>query len=177
MDEYVGIPADHPASFRRYMRERLVDIVQPRAFHPIAGDTLDVEAEMRRYAGLLSADPPDLCVLGIGENGHLAFNDPPVDFQAPDPIHVVELSLASRRQQVGEGHFATIDDVPTHAITLTIPALLAPAVVIAVAPEGRKAAAVAAALNGPVTTDLPASILRETAGVTIILDTDSASRL
>jgi glucosamine-6-phosphate deaminase len=177
MDEYVGIPADHPASFRRYMRERLVDLVGPRAFHGIDGDALDLEAEMRRYTGLLAQDPPDLCVLGIGENGHLAFNDPPADFAAVVPIHIVELSQASRRQQVGEGHFPSIADVPVRAITLTIPTLLAPAAVLAVVPEGRKAAAVAAALEGPLTADLPASILRQTDGVTIVLDADSSSLL
>jgi glucosamine-6-phosphate deaminase len=175
MDEYVGISADHPASFRRYMHERLVDLVQPMAFHPIDGDAPDLGIELRRYAKLIAAAPPALCVMGIGENGHLAFNDPPADFAAPEPIQVVELSDASRRQQVGEGHFATIGDVPSHAITLTIPTLLAPDRVLVVVPEGRKAEAVRAALTGPISPDCPASILRRTEGVTIILDPDSAA--
>lgn len=177
MDEYVGIAADHPASFRRYMHERLVDLVRPMAFHPIDGDAPDMDVELRRYVALLAAEPPALCVMGIGENGHLAFNDPPADFAAPEPIQVVRLSDASRRQQVDEGHFARIDDVPSHAVTLTIPTLLAPERVLVVVPEGRKAEAVRAALEGPISPDCPASVLRRTEGVTIILDPDSAALL
>jgi glucosamine-6-phosphate deaminase len=177
MDEYVGIAADHPASFRRYMHERLVDLVRPRAFYPINGDALDTKAELRRYAALLAAEPPALCVMGIGENGHLAFNDPPADFDAAERIQVVRLSDASRYQQVGEGHFATVGDVPSHAITLTIPTLLAPERVLVVVPEERKAEAVLAALEGPISPACPASILRRTPGVTIILDPDSAALL
>jgi 6-phosphogluconolactonase/Glucosamine-6-phosphate isomerase/deaminase len=177
MDEYIGLEASHPKGFRRYFRDQLVDGVQVRAFHEMAGDAADIDAEMRRYTDLLRADPPDICVLGIGENCHLAFNDPPADFTTTDAIHVVEVSLASRRQQVGEGHFPSVEDVPTHALTLTIPTLLAPAVVLAVVPEGRKAAAVALTIEGPISPDVPATILRETDGVTIVLDPDSAARL
>jgi glucosamine-6-phosphate deaminase len=177
MDEYIGLEAADPRGFRQYFREQLVDGVQVRAFHEMHGDAPDIATEASRYAALLRADPPDMCVLGIGENCHLAFNDPPVDFTTSEVVHVVELSLASRRQQVGEGHFASVEDVPSHALTLTIPTLLAPAVVLAVVPEGRKAEAVAAALEGPISPMTPASILRETDGVTIVLDSDSASRL
>jgi glucosamine-6-phosphate deaminase len=177
MDEYVGIAADHPASFRRYLHERLVDAVRPAAFHGIAGDAADIEAEMARYAGLLAAQPPIACVLGIGENGHLAFNDPPADFTTPAPIHVVRLSDASRRQQVGEGHFPTVGSVPDSAVTLTIPALLAPERILAIVPESRKAIAVRAALLGPVSPDCPASILRRTRGVTVFLDHESSALL
>jgi glucosamine-6-phosphate deaminase len=177
MDEYVGIGADHPASFRRYMHERLVDAVRPAAFHGIAGDAADIQAEMNRYSGLLEAQPPVACVLGIGENGHLAFNDPPANFAAPQPIHVVRLSDASRRQQVGEGHFPTTESVPEEAITLTIPTLLAPERILAIVPESRKATAVRAALLGPVSPDCPASILRRTEGVTVFLDHESAALL
>jgi len=175
MDEYMGLAASHPKCFRRYFREQLVDGLQVRAFHEMAGDAADISVEMRRYTDLLRADPPDICVLGIGENCHLAFNDPPADFTIADAIHVVKVSLASRRQQVGEGHFPSVEAVPTHALTLTIPTLLAPAVVLAVVPEGRKAAAVAATLEGPISPNVPATILRSTDGVTIVLDTDSAA--
>jgi glucosamine-6-phosphate deaminase len=177
MDEYIGLEAAHPKGFRHYFREQLVDGVHVRAFHEMHGDAPDIAAEARRYAALLQADPPDICVLGIGENCHLAFNDPPADFATDDVVHVVEISPASRRQQVGEGHFASVEDVPSRALTLTIPALLAPAVVLAVVPEGRKAEAVAASLQGPISPETPASILRETDGVTIVLDSDSAARL
>lgn len=177
MDEYIGFDASHPKGFRRYFREQLVDGVTVREFHEMHGDAADIPAEISRYAGLLRADPPDICVLGIGENCHLAFNDPPADFTTTEVVHVVEISPASRRQQVGEGHFARIEDVPAHALTLTIPTLLAPAVVLAVVPEGRKAAAVALTIEGPISPDVPATILRETDGVTIVLDPDSAARL
>lgn len=177
MDEYVGIPADHPASFRRYMRERLVDVVHPAVFHGLAGDAQDITAEMQRYAGLLRENPPSACVLGIGENGHLAFNDPPADFEASEPIQLVSLSLASRRQQVNEGHFTKISDVPRSAVTLTIPTLLAPPRVLAVVPEERKAKAVRRALTGPLSAMHPASILTQTDGVTVYLDRASSSLL
>jgi len=115
--------------------------------------------------------------MGIGENGHLAFNDPPVDFDTSEPIRVVELADASRRQQVGEGHFVAIEDVPLRAITLTIPTLLAPEKVLVLVPERRKAEAVRSALTGPVSPDCPASILQRSTGVTIVVDDDAASLL
>jgi glucosamine-6-phosphate deaminase len=176
MDEYLGIGAEHPASFRRYMRERIVDVAHPGAFHEIAGDAPDAEVECLRYAGLLGADPLDLCCLGIGENGHLAFNDPPVaDFDDPLDVKVVELDEACRRQQVGEGHFARLDLVPERAITVTIPALLRAEVVLAIVPEARKREPVERALHGPVTTECPASILRTRSNVTLFLDAASAA--
>ncbi len=176
MDEYVGIPADHPASFRRYLRERFVDRVHPGAFHPIEGDAPDAGQECERYAALLAAGPLDLCCLGIGENGHLAFNDPPVaDFEDPEVVKVVELDQACRRQQVGEGHFRTVDDVPPQAITVTIPALLAARRVLAVVPEARKREPVRAALTGPITTACPASVLRTRPQVTLFLDEESGA--
>ena len=177
MDEYLGMSDQHPASFPRYIREKLVDHVHPRAFYPMRGDAPDVQAELTRYAALLQAHPADACVLGIGENGHLAFNDPPADFETEEAIHVVDLDRRCRMQQVGEGHFATIDDVPRQAISLTVPALLAPGRVLAVVPEQRKAEAVRAALWGPVTPDCPASILRTQPHVTLYLDQESASLL
>ena len=175
MDEYRGIPAEHPAAFRRYLRERIVDRVHPGAFHFIAGDAADPAGECARYTALLAAHPLDLCCLGIGENGHLAFNDPPVaDFDDPVDVKVVELDEACRRQQVGEGHFAREDDVPTEAITVTIPALLRAGRVLAIVPEARKRDPVRAALTGPVSTACPASILRTRDNVTLHLDRGSA---
>jgi glucosamine-6-phosphate deaminase len=174
MDEYLGMAAEHPASFRRYMREQLVEAVQPRMFHEIHGDAPDGAAECARYAGLLRDQPLDLCCLGIGENGHLAFNDPPVaDFEDPLDVKVVALDEACRTQQVGEGHFATFDTVPTHAITVTIPALLRAAIVLAIVPEARKQGIVHAALAGPCSTACPASVLRSHDHVTLYLDAAS----
>jgi glucosamine-6-phosphate deaminase len=178
MDEYVGIAADHPASFRRYLRERLVERVALAAFHDIEGDTPDAGAECERYAGLLRDHPLDLCCLGIGENGHLAFNDPPVaDFDDPLDVKVVELDDACRQQQVGEGHFPDVDAVPTRAITVTIPALLRASTVLAIVPEARKAEPVRRALVGPIDTACPASILRRQPHATLYLDAESAGAL
>ena len=177
MDEYLGMPEDHPASFRRYLREQLTDIVRPRAFFGMQGDALDIASELRCYAALLGRYPPDVTVLGIGENGHLAFNDPPADFTTDQMIHVVELDEACRRQQVGEGHFATLEDVPRQALSLTIPALLASRHVLAIVPERRKAATVKAALEGPITPDCPASALRDQAHAQLYLDRESAALL
>lgn len=175
MDEYVGIDAGHPAGFRRWIRERLASRVSPAAVHYIDGNA-DPAAECARYAALLADHPLDLCCLGIGENGHLAFNDPPVaDFDDPAALKMVELDAACRAQQVGEGHFPSVSAVPTHALTVTVPALLRAGRVIAVVPEERKAAAVAAALTGPVDTRCPASALRRAAHATLHLDPGSAS--
>jgi glucosamine-6-phosphate deaminase len=178
MDEYIGVPPSHPASFQRYMRERIAARVPVREFHYLQGDAPDAGAEADRYAALLRAHPLDLCCLGIGENGHLAFNDPPVaDFDDPFDVKIVELDDACRRQQVGEGHFATIADVPTHAITVTIPALLRAARVQAVVPEARKAVPVQATLRGPIAAACPASALRRHANAALYLDRESASLL
>jgi glucosamine-6-phosphate deaminase len=176
MDEYVGLGSDHPASFRRYLRERVVERVRPGAFHYLDGDAADPVAECARYAALLAEHPLDLCCLGIGENGHLAFNDPPVaDFDDPRAVKVVELDERCRAQQVGEGHFAALEAAPPQALTVTIPALLAAGRVLAVVPEARKRDPVRAALTGPVTTACPASILRTRGTVTIELDEESAA--
>jgi glucosamine-6-phosphate deaminase len=176
MDEYVGVGPDQPVSFAGYIRDRIVDVVHPKAAHYVDGVAPDADAECRRYATLLRENPLDLCCMGIGENGHLAFNDPPVaDFDDPLDVKVVELDGACRRQQVGEGHFPTVADVPTHAITVTIPALLRARRVLVIAPEARKAEPVRAALTGPISTACPASILRRQAHATLYLDGDSAA--
>lgn len=178
MDEYVNLSPAHPASFRRYMRERVASRLPLKEFHYLEGDTADADAEARRYEALLRAHPLDLCCCGIGENGHLAFNDPPVaDFADPRDVKVVPLELASRRQQVGEGHFATLDDVPTHAITVTIPALLRAGSVLVIVPEARKAQPVHDALYGAISTACPSSILRRYPNATLYLDAESSARL
>jgi len=178
MDEYVGLAPTHSASFQRYMRERVATQVPFREFHYLTGDTGDADAEARRYEALLRAYPLDLTCAGIGENGHLAFNDPPVaNFDDPRAVKVVELEPASRQQQVGEGHFATIADVPTHAITVTIPALLRAARVLVIVPEARKAQPVYDALYGPISTACPASILRQVPHATLYLDDASSALL
>ena len=163
MDEYVDLPAGHSASFPAFLRRHLVDKVHPKAFFPVRAEG-DVEAGCREYEALLREHPADLTVMGIGENGHLAFNDPPyADFDDPQWVKTVKLDDRSRRQQVGEGHFGSLDEVPTHAVTVTIPALLAAKRVLVLVPESRKAEAVKASLLGPVTEDCPGSILREMA--------------
>jgi glucosamine-6-phosphate deaminase len=177
MDEYVGIGPDHPASFRRWIRQRIAEPARPRATHYLDG-LAQPDRECERYAQLLADHPLDLCCLGIGENGHLAFNDPPVaDFEDARDVKVVELDAACRRQQVNEGHFATDSDVPRRALTVTIPALLRAERVLAIVPEARKAEPVRAALEGPVSTSCPASILQRTAHATVFLDPDSSRLL
>lgn len=177
MDEYVGISPDHPASFARYMRDRIVARTAIGTFHVIDGLASPV-GECVRYAALLDARPLDLCVMGIGENGHLAFNDPPVaDFADAVALKVVELDDACRRQQVGEGHFPDVDAVPSTAITVTIPALLRAARIMVIAPDARKAAPVAAAFTGPVTTACPASVLQTVGHATVYLEPASAAGL
>jgi glucosamine-6-phosphate deaminase len=178
MDEYVGLPATHPASFQRYMRERVAARLPFGAFHYVDGSAADPDAEAARYAALLVEHPVDVCCLGIGENGHLAFNDPPVaDFADPFIVKVVDLDERCKAQQVGEGHFATTADVPPRAITVTVPGLLRAGHVLAIVPEARKAEPVRAALEGPFTTACPASILRAQGNAVLYLDAGSASAL
>jgi len=178
MDEYLGLSAEHPASFRRFMREHVAGRLRPRAFHPLAGDCLEPLAECDRYATLLRAQPIDLCCLGIGENGHVAFNDPPVaDFNDPRTVKLVKLDEACRRQQVGEGCFPSLDSVPRYAFTLTVPALCAARKLVCVVPEARKADAVRRTLHGPISTACPASILRRQPQATLFLDAESAAAL
>lgn len=177
MDEYTGMREDHPQSFRRYMHEKLVDAVQPAAFFGIEGDAHDIEGELARYGALLEAHNPDVCVLGIGENGHLAFNDPPADFDDARLVKVVTLIDSARQQQVNEDHFPDLASTPAQAITLTIRALLRPPHVLAVVPEARKAEPVRRSLEEPVSQDMPGSILRTREGVRVYLDRDSAQRL
>jgi glucosamine-6-phosphate deaminase len=177
MDEYVGVGPDHPAGFQRWIRERITERVHPKAVHYVDGMAPPAEA-CAEYAALLRRFPLDLCCLGIGENGHLAFNDPGVaDFHDPLDVKEVELDEPCRLQQVGEGHFTDLSAVPARAITVTVPALLRATAVLAVVPEDRKAPPVLKALTGPVDADCPASALRTKAGATLFLEPASASLL
>jgi glucosamine-6-phosphate deaminase len=177
MDEYVGVGPDHPAGFRRWIRERIGEPARPRAVHYLDG-LADPAVEGPRYAALLAEYPLDLCALGIGENGHLAFNDPGVaDFDDPLDVKVVELDQACRSQQVAEGHFPDVPSVPAHALTVTIPALLRAGRVLAIVPEARKAEPVRAALTGPVSTACPASALRRSPNAVLHLEPASAALL
>jgi glucosamine-6-phosphate deaminase len=172
------IDPNHRASFPLFLRQHLLEAVNPRSFHPIPSQPEDVEKACQEYEALLREHPADLVALGFGENGHLAFNDPPyARFDDPMWVKVVELAEASRRQQVGEGHFDSLEEVPTQAITLTIPALLAAKVVLCIVPEARKAEAVRACLKEPISEDRPGSILRRVHHARLYLDQDSASKL
>jgi glucosamine-6-phosphate deaminase len=178
MDEYVGIDGDHPAGFAKWIRERIVERTNPMQAHLLDPEA-DPEAECARYAELLSEHPLDLCCLGIGENGHLAFNDPPNNADLSDPLDVkiVTLTESCRLQQVNEGHFSSLATVPERAITVTVPALLRAERVIAIVPEARKATPVAASLQGPISAACPASALRTKVGATLHLDCDSAAQV
>jgi glucosamine-6-phosphate deaminase len=175
MDEYIGIDPNHPASFPNFLRQHLLSHVAVKAFYPVSGQVGSIEETCAEYARWLREHPADLCVCGFGENGHLAFNDPPfADFNDPVWAKVVRLDEMSRRQQVGEGHFRALSEVPTHAITLTIPALLTAKRVLCIVPEARKAEAVYRSLRMPVREDCPGSILRQTPHAHLFLDRDSA---
>jgi glucosamine-6-phosphate deaminase len=178
LDEYVGLPGEHPASFRRYLHERFVDLlpVRPAAFHEVDGSG-DPEAECRRLGGLVPDGDFDLALIGIGENAHLAFNDPPADFDTRAAYLVVALDDACRRQQVGEGWFPTLADVPTRAISMSVQRILASRRLVCSVPGPQKAAAVQATLEGPVTPAVPASVLHRHPDCRLHLDRDSASRL
>ena len=178
MDEYLGLPAGSPQGFGYFLQERLYNRVKPGTVHFLDGQAADPEAECRRYAALLAVHPVDIVCAGIGENGHLAFNDPPVaDFSDPLQVKVVELDEACRLQQVHDGCFPTFDDVPTHALTLTIPALMAAPGIYAIVPGPTKAQAVRDTLQAPVGPHCPATILRQHPQATLYIDRDSAALL
>ena len=178
MDEYIGINPSHPASFPLFLENHFLQFTKPGHFHPIPSETSDVDSACKAYEALIRQHPADLVAMGWGENGHIAFNDPPdADFGDPHWVKVVELAEKSRLQQVGEGHFTSLDEVPKQAITLTIPALLAPVHILCIVPEARKASAVKACLSEPVDESRPGSILRTISHATLLLDQDSASLL
>ncbi len=177
LDEYIGIPETHPASFRKYLHDRLVEIVQPATVHFINGEAQDSQAECDRLNEIISDLMIDVAFVGIGENGHLAFNDPPADFETEDPYIVVELDESCRLQQVGEGWFNGLDDVPTHAISMSIKQIMKSEKIICTVPDKRKAEAVRACLQGDITPMHPASILQKHKDCTIYLDSGSSSLL
>jgi glucosamine-6-phosphate deaminase len=177
LDEYVGLPETHPASFRRYLRQRIVERVHPGEFHFIQGDAADPHAECRRVGDLLRRQAIDVAFVGIGENGHLAFNDPPADFETDEPYLIVRLDEACRRQQLGEGWFTGLDDVPAQAISMSVRQILKARELLVVVPETRKARAVRDCMQLPVSPMRPSSILRTHPRATLFLDTQSASLL
>ena len=178
LDEYKGLPDTHPASFCKYLKERVIDIVKPRKMYYINGDAEDIESEIARYEGLLKAHPVDIACIGIGENGHIAFNDPGVaDFNDPRLVKIVQLDDACRRQQLGEGWFSSFNDVPKEAISLTVSAIMACKVISAIVPDKRKAEAVYNTLYAEISTGCPATILRNHNDATLFLDKYSASKL
>jgi glucosamine-6-phosphate deaminase len=177
LDEYVGSKPDSPYAFRRYLREHIFHRVTPATFHPIRGEAGDMLTECERYAALLPKNGFDIALLGIGENGHLAFNDPPCDFNDSARIKVVNLDEACRVQQVHDGAFPTLNDVPRQAFTLTVPTLMAAQQIFIMVPGPTKAKAVAASIEGPITNECPGSILRTHARAQMFLDRDSAALL
>ena len=177
LDEYIGIPETHPASFRKYLQERLVDIVRPGTVHFLDGEADDPQAECDRLNRIISEHQIDVAFVGIGENGHLAFNDPPADFETEDPYILVELDEACRLQQVGEGWFTGLEEVPTQAISMSIHQILKAETIICTVPDERKAEAVRNCLHGEITPMHPASILQTHPDCTVFLDAGSASLL
>jgi len=178
MDEYIGISPDHPASFRRWLRARVAEKLTLAQVHYMEGDASDIAGEIIRYTRLLLSSPLDLVFVGFGENGHIAFNDPPTAlFEDPATVKVVTLDEGCRRQQVGEGHFNDIDSMPKQAVTVTCSGLFRAAQWICVVPDRRKAQAVRNALLGPISTACPASLVRRHPSAVVYLDPDSASLL
>lgn len=176
LDEYLGLPDTHPASFRRYLLDRLLTKVPMGSAHLLDGEA-DPEVVRREVGQRLASAPIDIAFVGIGENAHLAFNDPPADFETTDPYLVVNLDEACRRQQVGEGWFPDLDAVPAQALSMSVRQILASREILCIVPDARKAEAVRASLEGPVNPDVPASILQTHPNVTFFLDRFSASRL
>lgn len=176
LDEYIGLPLTHPASFRKYLLERLIRPAGIGTYHLLDGER-DPAAVCREVGARIQKAPVDLACVGIGENGHLAFNDPPADFETDKPYLVVDLDEACRRQQVGEGWYKSMDEVPRQAISMSIRQILKAAEIICICPEQRKAQAVKECLEGPVSNRAPASILRTHPHVTMYLDQDSSALL
>jgi glucosamine-6-phosphate deaminase len=176
LDEYIGLPISHPASFRKFLLTRLINKTGITRYHLLDGET-DPVSVVREVGKALASAPVDLAFVGIGENGHLAFNDPPADFETEEPYLIVELDEACRRQQLGEGWFASLSDVPKQAISMSVRQVLKAQEIIAIVPDKRKAPAVAACFEGEISPMAPSSILRTHPKTTIYLDLDSASLL
>jgi glucosamine-6-phosphate deaminase len=176
LDEYIGLSETHPASFRKYLKERFVDIVSPMEFNYVNGNT-DPDDECVRLGKLISKHPVDVAFVGIGENSHLAFNDPPADFETEEAYLIVKLDEECRRQQMGEGWFLTVNDVPEKAISMSIKQIMKSNTIICSVPDLRKAEAVRKTVNGSISPAIPASILRRHKAVWLYLDKDSSSML
>lgn len=176
LDEYVGLPITHPASFRKYLCDRLIVPAGIVTYHFLEGES-DAHLSAERVGREIAAQDVDLAFVGIGENGHLAFNDPPADFETDRPYLVVTLDDACRQQQVGEGWFRSIDDVPSQAISMSIRQILKAREIVGIVPDARKATAVQTCVEGPISPMAPASILRTHPNTTLFLDIDSAARL
>lgn len=178
LDEYVGISDQHPASFRKYLKERILDEVHPAQVYFLDGDAENIEAVIENYGTLLKNNPVDVACIGIGENGHIAFNDPPVaDFNDSHIVKIVELDIACRMQQLGEGWFPTFEDVPGKAFSLTIPAIMKSRVISCFVPDERKSEAVYNSLYGEISTTCPASVLRKHPNTVLWLDEPAASKI
>jgi len=176
LDEYVGLPESHPASFRKYLKERFASYVPVKEFYFLNGE-FDANAECKRVGELIRKALIDVAFVGIGENGHLAFNDPPADFETEEPYLIVNLDQACRKQQMGEGWFKTLNDVPKQAISMSIKQVMTSKKIVCACPDARKAKAVKACLEGPVSNLAPSSILQTHPAAVIYLDQDSASLL
>ena len=176
LDEYVGIPVDHPASFRKYLKERFADLVPVKAFHYIDGEA-DPAEECTRVGALIRNHPIDVAFIGIGENGHLAFNDPPADLEIEDPYIQVKLDLVCRTQQYKEGWFPSVDEVPMHAISMSVHQIMKSGAIICTVPDERKAEAVKNALENGVSPEFPASVLKTHKQAYLYLDKGSSSML
>lgn len=176
LDEYIGVSDHHPASFRKYLKERFVDLVPLKEFNYVNGES-DPYAECIRLGEIISHHPIDVAFVGIGENGHLAFNDPPADFETEEPYLVVKLNEACRQQQLGEGWFPTFEDVPQQAISMSIKQIMKSKAIICSVPDQRKATAVYNTLNCEISPDIPASIMRNHPNTILFLDNEAASLL
>lgn len=176
LDEYIGIPETHPASFRKYMKERFADLVPLKSFIYVNGDA-DPQEECARLKKLIGEITIDVAFIGIGENSHIAFNDPPADFETREPYIVVSLDTACRQQQLGEGWFPSLDDVPTQAISMSVSQIMRSKAVICSTPDKRKAEAVIKSIESPVTPLVPSSILKLHEAFWLYLDRFSASLL
>lgn len=177
LDEYIGLPVTHPGSFRKMLMERLVRPTGIKRYHLLDGDAADPSKVVREAGKHLASAPIDIAFLGIGENAHIAFNDPPADFETDDPYIIVALDEACRQQQVGEAWFADISQVPTHAISMSARQILKSREILAVVPDSRKAAAIRMCVEGEISPMAPASILRRHSNATIYLDKNSGSLL
>jgi glucosamine-6-phosphate deaminase len=176
LDEYIGLPETHPASFRKYLKERFVEKVLIKAFHFIYGQN-EPAAECQRVGKIIRQHPIDVAFVGIGENGHLAFNDPPAEFETDEPYIIVKLDEACRRQQLGEGWFSSLAEVPDRAISMSIRQILKSKAIICTVTDSRKADAVKKVVEGKITSDVPASILQEHHQAMLYLDENAAALL